>query len=180
MYSKIDFLNIIFWCSICHSSAMPKEFTWWIQWVRRICLNCHSWPAKNTGHNPVIHFRLHCLSYSQVRLFSFAVPGLTGGKMSSSDEDSKIDMLDTPSVVKKKLKKAFCEPGNVEENGVLSFVKHVIYPLMSDESKFSANFPNWSFISCVIYIEIVCVCLHGSFYHQEISRKWRTHEIQGI
>ncbi|KFM77047.1 Tyrosine--tRNA ligase, cytoplasmic, partial [Stegodyphus mimosarum] len=53
------------------------------------------------------------------------VPGLTGGKMSSSLEDSKIDLLDSPATVKKKLKKAFCEPGNLEENGVLAFVKYV-------------------------------------------------------
>jgi tyrosyl-tRNA synthetase len=57
------------------------------------------------------------------------VPGLTGGKMSSSEEDSKIDLLDSPSDVKKKLKKAFCEPGNIADNGVLAFLKHVILPL---------------------------------------------------
>ena len=49
--------------------------------------------------------------------------------MSSSEEDSKIDLLDSPEVVKKKLKRAFCEPGKVEENGVLAFVKHVIFSL---------------------------------------------------
>lgn len=52
--------------------------------------------------------------------------------MSSSEEDSKIDLLDTPSAVKKKLKKAFCEPGNIEDNGLLSFVKHVIFSLFKD------------------------------------------------
>jgi len=57
------------------------------------------------------------------------VPGLTGGKMSSSEEDSKIDLLDSPAQLKKKLKKAFCEPGNVADNGVLSFCKHVLFPL---------------------------------------------------
>lgn len=57
------------------------------------------------------------------------VPGLTGSKMSSSEEDSKIDLLDNPANVKKKLKKAFCEPGNIADNGVLSFTKHVIFPL---------------------------------------------------
>jgi len=61
------------------------------------------------------------------------VPGLTGGKMSSSEEDSKIDLLDSAALVKKKLKKAFCEPGNITDNGVLSFCKHVIFPLMGDE-----------------------------------------------
>jgi tyrosyl-tRNA synthetase len=64
------------------------------------------------------------------------VPGLAGGKMSSSEEDSKIDLLDTPANVKKKLKKAFCEPGNVTDNGVLAFVKHVLFNLFNkDEGK---------------------------------------------
>lgn len=66
-------------------------------------------------------------------LLKIAVPGLTGAKMSSSEEESKIDLLDSPASVKKKLKKAFCEPGNVENNGVLAFVKHVVFPLLKDE-----------------------------------------------
>ncbi|RUS69276.1 hypothetical protein EGW08_022964 [Elysia chlorotica] len=57
------------------------------------------------------------------------VPGLTGAKMSSSEEDSKIDLLDSPAQIKKKLKKAFCEPGNITDNGILSFCKHVLFPL---------------------------------------------------
>uniref|UniRef100_A0A6Q2X8S3 Tyrosine--tRNA ligase n=2 Tax=Esox lucius TaxID=8010 RepID=A0A6Q2X8S3_ESOLU len=62
------------------------------------------------------------------------VPGLTGSKMSSSEEESKIDLLDRKEDVKKKLKKAFCEPGNIENNGVLSFVKHVLFPLAGEFS----------------------------------------------
>ena len=55
--------------------------------------------------------------------------------MSSSEEDSKIDLLDAPDAVKKKLKKAFCEPGNIADNGVLAFAKHVVFSLLkSDES----------------------------------------------
>jgi len=57
------------------------------------------------------------------------VPGLQGAKMSSSDPNSKIDFLDPPNVVRQKLKKAFCEPGNVAENGVLSFVQAVLMPV---------------------------------------------------
>lgn len=60
------------------------------------------------------------------------VPGLTGTKMSSSEEESKIDLLDKKEDVKKKLKKAFCEPGNIQNNGVLSFVKHVLFPLQGE------------------------------------------------
>uniref|UniRef100_A0AAQ4QIN6 Tyrosine--tRNA ligase n=1 Tax=Gasterosteus aculeatus aculeatus TaxID=481459 RepID=A0AAQ4QIN6_GASAC len=62
------------------------------------------------------------------------VPGLTGSKMSSSEEESKIDLLDSAGDVKKKLKKAFCEPGNIDNNGVLSFVKHVVFPLRGEFS----------------------------------------------
>ena len=57
------------------------------------------------------------------------VPGLTGSKMSSSEDGSKIDLLDSASQIRKKLNKAFCEPGNIEENGVLSFCKHVLFSL---------------------------------------------------
>lgn len=28
---------------------------------------------------------------------------------------------------------AFCEPGNVTENGVLAFVQHVIFPILGDK-----------------------------------------------
>lgn len=72
----------------------------------------------------------------RAHLMNPMVPGLTGGKMSSSEDESKIDLLDSPSDVKKKLKKAFCEPGNIENNGVLSFTKHVIFPLFSANEEF--------------------------------------------
>lgn len=55
--------------------------------------------------------------------------------MSSSLEDSKIDLLDNADQVKKKLKKAFCEPGNIENNGILSFIKSVMFPLFKAEGK---------------------------------------------
>ena len=57
------------------------------------------------------------------------VPGLIGDKMSSSDPNSKIDFLDTPEVVRKKIKTAFCEEGNVEKNGILSFLEAVLIPI---------------------------------------------------
>ncbi|GCB63108.1 hypothetical protein scyTo_0009618 [Scyliorhinus torazame] len=73
---------------------------------------------------------LPALGYAKrIHLMNPMVPGLTGGKMSSSEEESKIDLLDKKEDVKKKLKRAFCEPGKVESNGVLSFVKHVLFPL---------------------------------------------------
>lgn len=76
---------------------------------------------------------LPSLGYTKrIHMMNPMVPGLTGGKMSSSEEESKIDLLDKKDEVKKKLKKAFCEPGNIQNNGVLSFVKHVLFPLHSE------------------------------------------------
>lgn len=57
------------------------------------------------------------------------VPGLGGGKMSSSDPNSKIDFLDAPKVVEKKIKSAFCEEGNVTDNGLLAFISAVLIPI---------------------------------------------------
>ncbi|CAB3377840.1 Hypothetical predicted protein [Cloeon dipterum] len=80
------------------------------------------------------------LGYAKrIHLMNPMVPGLTGGKMSSSEEDSKIDILDSPANIKKKLKKAFCEPGEILKNGVLSFVKHVIFPIYKPGQGFKIN-----------------------------------------
>lgn len=62
-------------------------------------------------------------------LMNAMVPGLAGGKMSSSDPNSKIDFLDSPAEVKKKIKAAVAAPGVVEENGLLAFIKAVIMPI---------------------------------------------------
>lgn len=62
--------------------------------------------------------------------------------MSSSLEDSKIDLLDSPAAVKNKLQNALCEPDNLEENGVLAFVKHVLFPLFKDEGNLEINWNN--------------------------------------
>ena len=72
---------------------------------------------------------------------SCLVPGLNGDKMSASIEDSKIDLLDTEAQVKKKLKKAFCEPGNITDNGILAFTKSVLFPLLNEgESSYIGHF----------------------------------------
>lgn len=62
-------------------------------------------------------------------LMNAMVPGMNGSKMSSSDVDSKIDFLDEPNVVLKKIKAAYCMEGEVENNGVLAFVGSVLMPI---------------------------------------------------
>jgi len=71
-----------------------------------------------------------------VCVFNPLLPGLTGGKMSASDASSKIDCLDTPKKIKKKINKSYCPEGEVEGNGILAMVKNVIFPYLDrkDES----------------------------------------------
>ena len=58
---------------------------------------------------------------------SFANPD---GKMSSSDVNSKIDLLDTPKKLTKKINKAYCVEGDINNNGLLTFAKYVIFPII--------------------------------------------------
>ena len=76
----------------------------------------------------------------RIHLMNAMVPGLAGGKMSSSDPDSKIDVLDPPEVVRKKLKKAHAVPKEVEGNGVISFVEYVLLPVSSLKTGGSGKF----------------------------------------
>ncbi len=51
-------------------------------------------------------------------------------KMSASNEMSKIDILDTPGIIKKKINKAFCEEGNIDDNSVLDILDKLIFPVL--------------------------------------------------
>ncbi|KAH7189152.1 uncharacterized protein B0J16DRAFT_285064 [Fusarium flagelliforme] len=64
----------------------------------------------------------------RAHLMNPMVAGLNGNKMSSSDENSKIDLLDAPEAVTKKIRKAECVPKEVEGNGVLALVEYVLLP----------------------------------------------------
>jgi len=85
---------------------------------------------------------LPMLGYKKrAHLMNPMVPGLNGPKMSSSDADSKIDLLDDAAAVSRKVHKAFCEEGNVTENGLLSFAKAVIFPLLDGKEPLLFNRP---------------------------------------
>ncbi len=72
---------------------------------------------------------------SRIEILNPLIPGLIqGGKMSSSLEESKIDLLDSPEEVIKKLNKAYCLEGDLD-NGILPFVKYVIMVLKKDNSE---------------------------------------------
>lgn len=71
------------------------------------------------------------LGYKErIHLMNPLVPGLqAGGKMSASDPDSKIDVLDSPDTVMKKIKKAFAEAKVAEGNGLIAFIEYVLLPI---------------------------------------------------
>lgn len=71
----------------------------------------------------------------RIEVMTPLLPGLIGKKMSASDPNSKIDLLDNPKTVLKKIRKANCVEGVVEDNGVLAFLKHVIFTVLEDNNK---------------------------------------------
>lgn len=72
------------------------------------------------------------IGYKQrVEVMTPIIPGLTGVKMSASDPNSKVDLLDDAKTVQKKLNKADCVEGETEGNGVLAFLEHVIFVVLN-------------------------------------------------
>lgn len=64
---------------------------------------------------------------SRVEVMTPLIPGLSpGGKMSSSDPNSKIDLIESTADIKSKLNKAFCPEKVIEANGVMAFIKYVV------------------------------------------------------
>jgi tyrosyl-tRNA synthetase len=73
---------------------------------------------------------------TRVELMFPLIPGLTPtGKMSASDPNSKIDLIESSELIKTKFNKAFCPEKQAENNGVLAFCKYVIFPVISDKGK---------------------------------------------
>lgn len=76
----------------------------------------------------------------RAHLMNPMVPGLgQGGKMSASDPNSKIDVVEEPKVVKKKIASAFCAPGDVE-NGLIAFLENVVQPIQELKSGVDGTF----------------------------------------
>ena len=58
------------------------------------------------------------------------IMGLDGSdKMSKSNPDNTIFMDDSETEVKRKINKAFCEPGNIIKNPILDWIKWLILPI---------------------------------------------------
>ena len=77
-----------------------------------------------------------------VCVFAPLLSGLSGGKMSASDADSKVNLTDSPSEVEEKIGAAYCPAGELEENGVLEYLHHLVFPVLAiDDEPFVIERP---------------------------------------
>jgi tyrosyl-tRNA synthetase len=70
----------------------------------------------------------------RIEIMNPLLPGLIGEKMSSSSEESKIDLLDDPETVKRKLNKAYFIEGN-PDNGVMAFLEYFLMVVKKDNNE---------------------------------------------
>lgn len=79
-------------------------------------------------HMPMLGYK------KRIHLMNPMVPGLTGDKMSASEVNSKIDMLDTKDSITKKIAKVFCEPGN-KDTPILGLLRMILFPFLNSNSQ---------------------------------------------
>jgi tyrosyl-tRNA synthetase len=72
---------------------------------------------------------------SPVCLFAPLLSGLSGGKMSASDEASKVNLNDSPDAVAEKIGEAYCPMGEVEDNGVLEYLEYLVFPVLDERDE---------------------------------------------
>jgi len=109
----------------------------------------------------------------RVEIMTPLIPGLSpGGKMSSSDANSKIDLIESTNDIKTKLNKAFCPEKSVESNGVMAFIKYVVMVHKTDKKetfditrpeKFGGN------ISFATYEELESYYLEGKLHPMDLK-----------
>ena len=52
-------------------------------------------------------------------------------KMSASNEDTKIDLLDSSNQIKKKINRAYCFPGDILDNSLMVLLEKIIFPVLN-------------------------------------------------
>ena len=66
--------------------------------------------------------------------------GLDGSdKMSKSNPDNTIFMDDSENEIKRKIKRAFCDPQNIEKNPLIDWIEHLILPIVGNISIATAH-----------------------------------------
>jgi tyrosyl-tRNA synthetase len=64
-------------------------------------------------------------------LFAPLLSGLTGGKMSASEAATSVALTDERDDVLEKIQGAYCPAGEVEDNGVLEYLEHLVFPILN-------------------------------------------------
>ncbi len=70
-----------------------------------------------------------------VCLFAPLLSGLTGGKMSASEEASKVAITDDPEDVGDKIEDAYCPAGELEDNGVMEYLEYLVFPILAERDE---------------------------------------------
>lgn len=68
------------------------------------------------------------------------LPSMSGNKMSASNPEYHLDLLDTPKQIKQKIGRSFCEPGNLKGNVAFELAKHFIFPYYGTSKLFSHSY----------------------------------------
>jgi len=63
-------------------------------------------------------------------IFAPLLSGLTGGKMSASEAETSVALTDDRDAVVEKIQGAYCPAGEVEDNGVLEYLDHLVFPIL--------------------------------------------------
>jgi tyrosyl-tRNA synthetase len=68
-------------------------------------------------------------------VFAPLLSGLSGGKMSASESASKINLTDDDETVAEKIEGAYCPAGEVEDNGVLEYLRFLVFPVFAERGE---------------------------------------------
>ncbi|TKR27766.1 tyrosine--tRNA ligase [Natronomonas salsuginis] len=68
-------------------------------------------------------------------VFAPLLSGLSGGKMSASEAGSKINLTDDDDDVADKINGAYCPAGETEENGVLEYLRYLVFPIFGERDQ---------------------------------------------
>lgn len=68
-------------------------------------------------------------------VFAPLLSGLTGGKMSASESSSKVSLTDDTDAIQEKLSGAYCPQGELAENGVLEYVRYLVFPVLEEREE---------------------------------------------
>ena len=68
-------------------------------------------------------------------VFAPLLSGLSGGKMSASEAGSKINLTDDDDAVAEKIESAYCPAEQVEDNGVLEYLRFLVFPVLAERGE---------------------------------------------